>query len=472
MSRRVVVPLVLTLTFLLVVAALLVVGGLVVRSVVATSFRNTQGLRAARIVVAEVLRDQLDEETGMRGYVAAREPVLLDPFYAGRAELPVALERLRHVILEYNVPGGLPALHDATATNRRWIKEVATPLLSPKHANPRLEVLGKDLVDRFRGDMGVVDEVLASESARSDERAQLAILAVGMLAFGAVAAVLVAAAFFTVAQYRLGLSLEKQRAAAEEGRRQSTAMRAAYEAEKRIADTLQEAFAQRRLPQLRAVRFSAAYVPAMEETKVGGDWYDVFELSQERALFVIGDVAGHGIEAAVAMDQARQTLVSCALIDPTPGRVLERVNGELVRSRSPMITAIVGLVDARGHAFSYASAGHPAPILIEPGEAPTMLAFGSLPLGVSAGTVYRTHHVPSVPGAMLVLYTDGAVEYSRDVLAGEAMLLEAIEQAATRRSVDAASAIHAAILGDQKSADDVAILTIRFADAAVTSVSA
>jgi hypothetical protein len=91
-----------------------------------------------------------------------------------------------------------------------------------------------------------------------------------------------------------------------------------------------------------------------------------------------------------------------------------------------------------------------------------MLEFGSLPLGVSADAAYRTRRVQTVPGAMLVLYTDGALEHSRNVLEGEELLLEATTQAGGSSEVDAASIIHNAIFSGRAVGDDVAILTIGF----------
>jgi serine phosphatase RsbU (regulator of sigma subunit) len=216
---------------------------------------------------------------------------------------------------------------------------------------------------------------------------------------------------------------------------------------------------------------SAAYVAATEEAKVGGDWYDALPLSQDRVMLAIGDVTGHGIEAAVAMNKARQMLIGCALVDPTPGHVLARVNAELVAERSPMITAVAGLIDARTREFRYASAGHPAPVLLEPGRRARFLEVGSLPLGVNADTQYATHRVASAPGALLVLYTDGMIEHSHDVLQGETILLEAVESAAERAVEDPAKAIRDAIFSRYQISDDAAILAIRFLDAAVAAAS-
>jgi serine phosphatase RsbU (regulator of sigma subunit) len=212
------------------------------------------------------------------------------------------------------------------------------------------------------------------------------------------------------------------------------------------------------------LRLGATYLPAAEESKIGGDWYDAFELPDGRVLLAIGDVAGHGIDAAVAMNATRQLLMSCALIDPRPGPVLERVNAELFRNQSPLVTAMAALVDAGKCEFDYAVAGHPPAVLLEPGRSARFLEVGSLPLGVLGSAAYRTHRVRSVPGALVVLYTDGAIEHSRDVVAGEELLLAAVESAAQASPANVAAAIRYRIFDDRKATDDVAILTLRFAE--------
>ena len=125
------------------------------------------------------------------------------------------------------------------------------------------------------------------------------------------------------------------------------------------------------------------------------------------------------------MNRVRQALISSALLDPMPAPLLQRVSRELYTSKAPLVTAVAGFADANTYEFIYASAGHPPPLLIEPGRPPRMLEFGSLPLGAMDDNEYHTHRVQSVPGAMLVLYTDGAIEHSRDVVEGELILLAA-----------------------------------------------
>jgi serine phosphatase RsbU (regulator of sigma subunit) len=470
MTRRPPAALLATLGFLLLLVILLVAGALLVRSILTESFANAERIRAARIVLSNVLRAQLDEETGVRGYAVAHDPLLLEPYYQGRASLPMLLSRVKSVSQTLQLDEAMPLISDAVETNRRWLRQ-DLPLLYSRKRGHVLELRGKVLIDRFRADVHGIDVALARREVLGDVRAQRAIVWANFFALAAVLAVAAAAALYTVQEYRLGMRLERERDNAERQRRRSAEMRAAYEAEKRIADTLQEAFAARSLPELPTLRLSAVYVAATEEAKVGGDWYDALPLSQDRVMLAIGDVTGHGIEAAVAMNKARQMLIGCALVDPTPGHVLARVNAELVAERSPMITAVAGLVDARTREFRYASAGHPAPVLLEPGRPARFLEVGSLPLGVNADTQYATHRVASAPGALLVLYTDGMIEHSHDVLQGETILLEAVESAAERAVEDPAKAIRDAIFSRYQISDDAAILAIRFVDAAVAADS-
>jgi|HubBroStandDraft_5_1064220.scaffolds.fasta_scaffold00699_2 serine phosphatase RsbU (regulator of sigma subunit) len=451
MVPRVHAPLIFTLVLLLLLIVSLVVGGRLLQTIVTTSFQNAEGIRGSRMLAAHVINEQLDEETGIRGYAAVHQAILLEPYYEGRSSFPSSVSRLRRALQERHQTQALLTLDDAVYVNRRWEEHVAAPSRSTKPGNSYLALHGKWLIDRFRIDMVRIDTLLAQEEARGDARAEAAILWIGIFAAAAVVIVVLATVLFSIQQYSLGLRLEGERVA--------------REAEKRIADTLQEAFLQRVFPTLAAVSFSATYLPATEEAKVGGDWYDALQLSANRVLLAIGDVTGHGIEAAIAMNRARQLLIGSALLDPDPRRMLERVNRQLVQEDGTLITAIAGVIDTSTYEFAYATAGHPPPVLYEPDGRARLLEVGGMPLGLAAGTVYRTQRLQTVAGAMIVLYTDGLIEHSRDIAAGEAELLAAVDAVATQPQADAAAAIRDRIFGSREIADDVAILTIRFADA-------
>ena len=457
-SRR---ALVVTVAVVILATAVLAISGIYLQRYISHAYQKTDAIRVARTSAFNSIKNQLDEETGLRGYVATHETLFLEPYYQGVSAITVSLGTLRRSLQGLGLTATLADADDAIRTNREWHRTVAVPLLHDTTNSAPVERRGKQLVDHYRVDIGRINRALDDLVMEVDDDTSGAINRVGEF----VGATIVLIALFTmtyfVQQGRLAKRLELARIRNEDQRRRTIELRASYEAEKRIADTLQEAFSQRPLPNLPMLRFSATYVPATEETKVGGDWYDALELPQGRVLFAIGDVAGHGIEAAVMMNRVRQSLISCALLDPEPASVLRRVNGELVRN-TPMVTALAGYADATTYEFVYASAGHPPPVLLEPGRRPRMLEFGSLPLGVSPAATYRTNRVQSVPGAMLVLYTDGALEHSRDVIAGEELLLKATAEAGDRTEEDAATVIHNAIFAGRSVGDDVAILTIGF----------
>ena len=465
-------PVVITAAALTLVICLLVSSGIFVRSLVANAFRSAEGIRSTRALVAGVIQAQLDEETGIRGYAATHDPAFLAPYDLARSQMADRFGRLSLAVRRLDIPAASRAVQDAAAVNAQWTSVVALPLSHPHPDRPtRIQLRGKELVDRFRRYVGTVDDALAVRESELDRNARVAIDRIGLFIAVSALLVLLAAVWFLRQQTELAGRLERERLRREEERRRTGELQAALATERRIAETLQDAIAQRPLPLHPTLRFSATYVPATEETKVGGDWYDALELPGSRVLFAIGDVAGHGLDAAVAMSRSRQALIVSALRDADPASVLARVNAELIRQSAPMVTAVAGFADAQTYEFVYSSAGHPPPVLVEPNRPPRLLDFGGVPLGVIKDAAYRTYRVQSVPGAMLVLYTDGAVEHSRDVLAGEAILLDAVMQAAERPEVDSATIIHNGIFNGRSVGDDVAILTIGFSKDSTASLS-
>jgi serine phosphatase RsbU (regulator of sigma subunit) len=462
MNRKPMRSFALTAVALVLIIPTVIVGGLLERRYVAQAFAAAEDLRTARTTAFAALRYQLDEETGIRGYTATGDPLFLQPYSEALAAMGPALEQAAAQVAKLHT-GGEALVADAAATNAAWVSTVARPLLAPHARNVNaLERRGKNLVDHFRVDIALLDDLLRIRQNGVDVEAETAIDRIVLLMLGSAVIIVLIAAASGFQQTRLAARLEDQRERAEAEERSGLQLRAAYETEKRIADTLQDAFLQRPLPTHPSLRFSATYVPASEESKVGGDWYDAVELPEQRVLFSLGDVEGHGIDAAVTMNRTRQALISAALAGGDPAAVLLRVNSELLTSEARMVTAVVGYADASTYEFVYAAAGHPPPVLLEPGRAPRMLSCGGLPLGVLPDAAYSVERVQSVPGALLVLYTDGAVEHSRDVVQGESLLLDAVMAASRLGVEDFASSIHAAIFEGREVGDDVAILTIGF----------
>ncbi|MDQ6943538.1 MAG: serine/threonine-protein phosphatase [Candidatus Eremiobacteraeota bacterium] len=229
-----------------------------------------------------------------------------------------------------------------------------------------------------------------------------------------------------------------------------------------MAVNLQEAFLQQPLPVISNMGFSATYLPATAQSFVGGDWYDAFELPHGRVMFSLGDVAGHGIEAAVTMTRARQVIIAAALQDSDPGSVLARANETLMMQDTRFATAICGYIDPGTLEVSYATAGHPPAIFVDSSGAARLLPYDGLPLGVEHGSVYPTFRFTADHDSLLVLYTDGLLEYDHDLIEGERRMLEAAKNIAAQRLADPAGAIEDAIFKERKPRDDLAMLTIAF----------
>ncbi len=447
-------PIVAFAILLVVAMAIFGVASASVSSLISRSFATEAQIRTARLLAAQALALQLDEETGIRGWAATGSRSLLAPYREALPVLPSTFDRLGALLTKLEVERGA-ALADARDINARWLQLVATPVLGGPHGNEAIQRYGKQLIDRYRLDIASIEDGLTLVENKTDATTRGAIEQNTLLTIVALLALGITGIIVGAVQMRSIHEISQREA-------ESTKLRAAYDAERRVSDALQEAFLQKPLPTLLGVAFSATYIPAREERKVGGDWYEGVELADGRVMFAIGDVAGHGLEAAVSMNRARQAIVSAALVHADPAKMLGRVNDELVADRGRMVTAVCGVADAGKFSFTYATAGHPPPILVEPGRAPRILPIGGVPLGVLPSREYRSHSIQTVPGATLVLYTDGAVEFARDPIEGERVLLEAVRLAVENGSPEPAGAIRDHIFGFREAEDDVAILTIGF----------
>jgi serine phosphatase RsbU (regulator of sigma subunit)/anti-sigma regulatory factor (Ser/Thr protein kinase) len=181
--------------------------------------------------------------------------------------------------------------------------------------------------------------------------------------------------------------------------------------EHQIAETLQRSLLPEHMPQIPGVAVAARYVPATADLHVGGDWYDVIQLRGGLIGLVIGDVAGHGLQAAAAMAQLRMAVRAYAVHDPSPVAVMNGLH-ELVHElpMAEMVTLLYVLYDPDTGTIRFTNAGHPPALLID--DEGTQYLDGGLapPLGVRAQRDYAeaTHQLR--PGATLLLYTDGLVE--------------------------------------------------------------
>lgn len=235
----------------------------------------------------------------------------------------------------------------------------------------------------------------------------------------------------------------------------------AYVREHRIATRLQRAMLPDSVPRVEGLRLDAAYLPADEELLIGGDWYDAFVLPNDRLAVSIGDVAGHGLEAAITMSQIRHALRVAALEQDDPGDILTAVNRALgLGDDMKIATATVAIVDRRTLSMRYANAGHPPPALVGRGGERYQLAYGELPLGIDPEGLYETHAVQLEPGMLAVFYTDGLVETEHDLQRGILRLHEAITAERAEPLPRLARRLIGRVL-TAANADDIAILTMQ-----------
>ena len=181
--------------------------------------------------------------------------------------------------------------------------------------------------------------------------------------------------------------------------------------QRRLAEALQRRLLPDELKGVTGLELASRYLPASGES-LGGDWYDAFMLSGGRIAVCVGDVVGHGLEAAAVMAQLRTALRAYAADGSDPAATVERVN-RLMWQLGPtaMTTLAYVVIDPAGESLGLVNAGHPPPLVIRPDGEPYYLPLqGTFALGASPLANYRcaSHAFPT--GSTIVLYTDGLVE--------------------------------------------------------------
>lgn len=207
-----------------------------------------------------------------------------------------------------------------------------------------------------------------------------------------------------------------------------------YIEQRGIAHTLQQALLPATLPQLRGLRVNAQYVPAQSGGDVGGDWYDVVAVGEHQVLLVIGDVSGHGVDAATAMALVRHATLAYIAQDHQPGVVLRKLSDFVSGiTEHYFATVLCALVDVDGHRLTISSAGHLPPLLLDGKGGDYVKLSAEPPIGFPHKATFREATVTVPPGATLVAFTDGLVERRGEVLDEG---LERLREMASREQLD------------------------------------
>ncbi|GFK94672.1 Phosphoserine phosphatase RsbU [Fundidesulfovibrio magnetotacticus] len=254
---------------------------------------------------------------------------------------------------------------------------------------------------------------------------------------------------------------------------ETTKAKERMESELKIARTIQMSFLPKRFPpfpEIEAFELHAALEPALE---VGGDLFDFFMLEDGRLLFLVGDVSGKGVPAALFMAVTKTLIKGIAEVEHSPAAILDRVNRELLVDNESMlfVTMFLGILDHQTGELVYSNAGHNPPALMGGGAASWLPLPKGLFLGVMDVAVYKDMSVRLAPGQCLLVTTDGvneAVDEARAFYTSERLLetAAALSGRGAREVCEGVTSSVRAFQGRAAQADDITVLALVYRGAA------
>ncbi len=242
------------------------------------------------------------------------------------------------------------------------------------------------------------------------------------------------------------------------------------ESELKIARNIQMSFLPKKFPPFPEITSFALHADLLPAREVGGDLYDFFLLGPGRLLFLVGDVSGKGVPAALFMAVTKTLIKGNAEQESDPAEILAKVNRELCVDNESMlfVTMFLAILDCDTGELTFSNAGHNPPARIAPDGTVSWLALPrGLFLGVMEDAVYRTATVTLAPGEKLVAFTDGVTEAQNPAqeLFGTDRLMDVLSKAASMppEILDAAVMQAATEYAeDAEQADDITVLTLLY----------
>jgi hypothetical protein len=216
-----------------------------------------------------------------------------------------------------------------------------------------------------------------------------------------------------------------------------------------------------KLPSCPGLAFATRYVGAEHKT-IGGDWYDIFSVASGQLWIVMGDVAGHGLHAAVVMGRIRSALRAYSLLDESPERVLDLVDRKVNHFEfGAMVTVACAVLDPPYETMTIALAGHPPPMIAAPRQRAALAEVEpSPPIGtrLSFGD-RRSTTIALPPDSVVAFYTDGLIERRGESLdVGFSRLQQAMSLGPPE---EVARDIMRHVIGDYVPQDDIALVVMR-----------
>jgi len=258
----------------------------------------------------------------------------------------------------------------------------------------------------------------------------------------------------------------------------ATAARERVEGELSAARDIQVGMLPRTFPPFPQRRDIDVYALLESAKHVGGDLYDYVLVDRDRLFFVVGDVSGKGVPAALFMAMTTTLFKATALSGQPPGEVMARVNAELARDNAAemFVTAFCGVLDLRTGEVVYSDGGHEAPFVRRAdGRVERLPKLKGMALGVLEDAPFETGAFRLAPGDALVLFTDGVSEAANadDALFTTGRIETALAQARPEpKARDLAEGLAEDVrvfVGATPQSDDIAILVVRYEGAAVSA---
>jgi sigma-B regulation protein RsbU (phosphoserine phosphatase) len=249
----------------------------------------------------------------------------------------------------------------------------------------------------------------------------------------------------------------------------ATAARERVEGELSAARDIQVGMLPRAFPPFPDRRDLDIYALLESAKQVGGDLYEYVLIDENRLFFVVGDVAGKGVPAALFMAMSTTLFKAHALSALSTGEIMERVNNELARENAAemFVTAFAGILDLRDGMVEYSDGGHEAPFIVRAdGTVDRLAKHQGMALGVFEGLPYQTDRFGLRPGDALVLFTDGVSEATdaNDELYTTARMERALAAARSERSArliaEGLAESVRGFVGAVPQSDDIAILVV------------
>ena len=349
-------------------------------------------LAAASAGVDAIFREQLSEETGLRGFIATRDRYFLDPDGPPNPQFDQRVAALEELVHAAGVSEAVPLVKKIRTIHDTWENKVALPLLrSPGRPDSLpIQTYGKLLTDELRATSQQLRDALSAASLRVEHQLSRTInLTV------AISATIVT--IFAVAAVFLGLA----RATAEHHLERERSLVGALQQTLRVGGT--------RLPRTET---GFAYASATAEALVGGDLLDSWRDGEESGWFLIADASGKGIQAARHAAFVQYAIRALAAERDDPGIVVERFNRLFIDTFNDpgiFVVLFLGRFDSRTQTLRYVGAGH-STAFVRRGNAIEQLPPTGPIVGLELDSTFGVGTVNLPVGATVLLATDGLTE--------------------------------------------------------------